>query len=71
METDGVIRVHPTTIDLLLKEYTNITTYSETTSIEVGGCNILLVPWINEENRERNTTMINKNNWDIEIFLFL
>ena len=30
------------TIDLLLKEYKNITTYSETTSIEVGGCNILL-----------------------------
>ena len=46
------------TIDLLLKEYKNITTYSETTSIEVGGCNILLVPWINEENKERSLGLI-------------
>jgi len=46
------------TIDLLLKEYTNITTYSETTSIEVGGCNILLVPWINEENKEATLGLI-------------
>ena len=46
------------TIDLLLKEYTNIITYSETTSIEVGGCNILLVPWINEENKESTLGLI-------------
>jgi len=46
------------TIDLLLKEYKNITTYSETTSIEVGGCNILLVPWINEENKEASLGLI-------------
>ena len=39
-------------IDLLLTEYDNISVYSETTSIEVGGLNILLVPWINEENKE-------------------
>ena len=49
------------TIDLLLKEYKNITTYSETTSIEVGGCNILLVPWINEENKERSIGLIEKS----------
>ena len=49
------------TIDLLLKEYTNITTYSETTSIEVGGCNILLVPWINEENKEMSLGLIKKS----------
>ena len=49
------------TIDLLLKEYKNITTYSETTSIEVGGCNILLVPWINEENKERSLGLIKKS----------
>ena len=46
------------TIDLLLKEYKNITTYSETTSIEVGGLNILLVPWINEENKEATLGLI-------------
>tara|TARA_Y100001973_G_scaffold16122_1_gene23411 strand:+ start:255 stop:1295 length:1041 start_codon:yes stop_codon:yes gene_type:complete len=49
------------TIDLLLKEYKNITTYSETTSIEVGGLNILLVPWINEENKEMSLGLIKKS----------
>ena len=46
-------------VDLLLREYNNITTYSETTSIEVGGCNILLVPWINKENEDRSFRSIN------------
>ena len=46
-------------VDLLLREYDNITTYSETTSIEVGGCNILLVPWINKENEEKSFRSIN------------
>ena len=45
-------------IDLLLTEYDNISVYSETTSIEVGGCNILLVPWINEENKEASLGLI-------------
>ena len=45
-------------IDLLLTEYDNISVYSETTSIEVGGCNILLVPWINEENKEATLGLI-------------
>ncbi len=48
-------------VDLLLREYDNITTYSETTSIEVGGCNILLVPWINKENEEKSFGLINKS----------
>ena len=46
-------------VDLLLREYDNISTYSETTSIEVGGCNILLVPWINKENEEKSFRSIN------------
>ena len=48
-------------IDLLLREYDNIPIYSETTSIEVGGCNILLVPWINKENEEKSLGLINKS----------
>ena len=48
-------------IDLLLREYDNIPIYSETTSIEVGGCNILLVPWINKENEKASVAMINKS----------
>ena len=48
-------------VDLLLREYNNIKVYSEVTSIEVGGCNVLLVPWINKENEEKSVAMINKS----------
>ena len=48
-------------IDLLLREYDNVKVYSEVTSIEVGGLNILLVPWINQENQERSIGLINKS----------
>jgi len=43
---------HLNTINLLLREYDNITTLRETTELEVGGCKILFVPWINPENKE-------------------
>ena len=48
-------------VDLLLREYNNIVTYSETTSIEIGGLNILLVPWINKENEEISVALIKKS----------
>ena len=48
-------------IDLLLTEYDNISVYSETTSIEVGGLNILLVPWINSENKDVTLGLIKKS----------
>ena len=48
-------------IDLLLREYDNIPIYQETTSIEVGGLNVLLVPWINSENKERSVGLIKKS----------
>ena len=40
------------TIDLLLKQYDNITTYAEVEEIKLGDLNVLLVPWINSENEE-------------------
>ena len=49
-------------IDLLLREYDNIPIYEETVPIEVGGLSILLVPWINSENKEKSVAMINKSN---------
>ena len=49
------------TVDLLLKEYKNITTYSETVPIKVGGLSILLVPWINDDNKEKTLAMIKKS----------
>jgi DNA repair exonuclease SbcCD nuclease subunit len=48
-------------VDLLLREYDNVKTYSEVTSIEVGGCNVLLVPWINKENEKMSIGLINKS----------
>ena len=48
-------------IDLLLREYDNIKVYSETVPIEVGGLSILLVPWINSENKEKSISMIKKS----------
>ena len=48
-------------VDLLLREYDNIKVYSEVSSIMVGGCNILLVPWINKENEEESVALIKKS----------
>ena len=48
-------------IDLLLREYDNVHIYSETTNIEVGGLSILLVPWINDDNKEKSLAMIKKS----------
>ena len=49
---------HLNTINLLLREYNNITTLRETTELEIGGCKILFVPWINQENKEETYSKI-------------
>jgi DNA repair exonuclease SbcCD nuclease subunit len=46
--------------ELLLKDYSNIKTYSEPTDINIGDLNILLLPWINSENQEKSFKMIKK-----------
>ena len=46
------------TNDLLLREYNNITLFSEATELEVGGQPILFIPWINQENSKRTYEMI-------------
>ncbi len=48
-------------VDLLLREYDNVTVYSETVSVEIGGLNILLVPWINSDNEKKTLSMIEKS----------
>jgi len=40
------------TIDLLLREYDNVNTITECTDIDIDGCNICMVPWINSDNSE-------------------
>ena len=49
------------TVDLLLKEYDNVIVYSEPTEINIDGLDILLLPWINEENRTQTMGMIDKS----------
>ena len=49
------------TIDLLLREYNNITILSECQELEVGGLPILFIPWINQENSDRTYKMIKES----------
>ena len=43
---------------LLLSEFPNIKVYSKPQEIEIDGCKILMLPWINTENREDTMKMI-------------
>tara|TARA_A100001201_G_scaffold2342_2_gene5842 strand:- start:20401 stop:21441 length:1041 start_codon:yes stop_codon:yes gene_type:complete len=45
-------------VDLLLKEYDNVKVYSSTTEVNVGGLDILFIPWINEQNSESSLLSI-------------
>jgi DNA repair exonuclease SbcCD nuclease subunit len=47
-------------VDLLLREYDNVTVYSESTEVKLGNLNTLFIPWINQEN-EANTLNTIKN----------
>jgi hypothetical protein len=48
------------TIDLLLSEYDNISVYANTTEINIDGLDILLIPWINQENEKETYNLIKK-----------
>ena len=49
------------TIDLLLREYNNITVLSECQELNVGGLDILFIPWINVENEVSTYEKIKKS----------
>ena len=46
--------------ELLLQDYSNISTYSEASEIKIDNLNILLLPWINSENFESSSNVISK-----------
>jgi hypothetical protein len=48
-------------IDLLLTEYDNISVYSEASQIKIDGLDILLLPWINQENKESTFDIVKKS----------
>ena len=48
-------------VDLLLREYDNVTVYSEPIEIKLDKLNVLFIPWINQENEENTLKMIQKS----------
>ena len=47
-------------VDLLLREYDNVTVYSEPTEVMLGKLPTLFIPWINQENEESTLKLIKK-----------
>jgi DNA repair exonuclease SbcCD nuclease subunit len=45
-------------VDLLLREYDNVTVYSEPTEVMLGQLPTLFIPWINQENEESTLKLI-------------
>ena len=46
--------------DLLLQSYSNVKTYSKATEVNIGGLDILFLPWINSENENETYQLIQK-----------
>ena len=49
-------------VDLLLREYDNVTIYSEATEVKIDNRNILFIPWINQDNEESTFKFIQNSN---------
>ena len=47
-------------VDLLLREYDNVTVYSEPTEVLLDKLKLLFIPWINQENEEKTFKLIEK-----------
>ena len=47
-------------VDLLLREYDNVTVYSEPNEVMLGQLPTLFIPWINQENEESTLKLIQK-----------
>ena len=49
-------------VDLLLREYHNVTVYSEPEEVKLGRLKVLFIPWINEQNSESSQLSIKTSN---------
>jgi len=47
-------------VDLLLREYDNVTVYSDPTEVLLGQLPVLFIPWINQENEANTLKLIEK-----------
>ncbi len=54
-------------VDLLLREYDNVKVYSSTTEVNVGGLNILFIPWINEDNFSSSVKIIKNSSCTVSM----
>ena len=48
-------------VDLLLREYDNVTVYSEPTEVKIDNLKTLFIPWINQENETKTLKLIQKS----------
>ena len=48
-------------VDLLLREYDNVSIYSEPTEIKLDNLNVLMIPWINPENEKETLYSLNSS----------
>ena len=51
--------------DLLLQEYPNIQVYSEPTEVNIGGLNLVFVPWINQENEHDTYKLLKRTSSNV------
>ena len=51
-------------VDLLLREYKNVTVYSEATEVTIDGLGILFIPWINQDNVKKTHKLIQGSSCD-------
>jgi len=49
-------------VDLLLREYNNVTVYSKPTEVYLDNLKVLFIPWINQENEEETLKLVQKTN---------
>ncbi len=54
-------------VNLLLEEYDNVIKYNEATEVNVAGLDVLLCPWINEENSEDTFKLIKTSNCNVSM----
>ena len=47
-------------VDLLLREYQNVTVYSDPTEVKLDNLSVLFIPWINQDNEEKTLKLIRK-----------
>jgi DNA repair exonuclease SbcCD nuclease subunit len=45
-------------VDLLLREYENVSVYSEPIEVQLDNLKVFLIPWINQDNQEKTIRMI-------------